>query len=62
MAGADLHICISHWRRRMISITKQREVAKGKACLEVPAGEDPAYPLFIGTKLMGNATNGGNTC
>ena len=42
----------------MISITKQREAAKGKACLEVPAGEDPAYPLFIGTRLVGNATNG----
>ena len=42
----------------MISITKQKEAAKGMACIEVPAGEDPAYPLFIGTKLVGNATNG----
>ena len=28
------------------------------ACIEVPEHDDPAYPLFVGTKLVGNCTNG----
>ena len=30
----------------------------GKACIEIPAGEHPAYPCFVGTRLVGNSTNG----
>ena len=55
---ADLHICISHWRRRKISLAKQGAAAEGKACIEIPEGEDPAYPCFIGTRVVGNSTNG----
>ena len=54
----DLHVCLSHWRRRKIALAKQKEAAKGKACIEVPESDDPAYPLFLGTKLVGNCTNG----
>ena len=53
-----MHVCLSHWRRRKISLAKQQEAAKGQACLQVPEGDDPSYPLFIGTQLVGNCTNG----
>ncbi len=26
--------------------------------MEIPAGDDPAFPCFVGTKLVGNATAG----
>ena len=55
---ADLHICISHWRRRKISLEKQTKAAEGKACIQIPSGEDPSYPCFVGTRLVGNVTNG----
>ena len=55
---ADLHICISHWRRRKIGLEKQIKAAEGKACIQIPSGEDPSYPCFVGTRLVGNATNG----
>ena len=54
----DLHVCLSHWRRRQISLRKQTQAALGKECVEVPAGDDPAYPIFVGTRLVGNSTNG----
>ena len=54
---ADLHICISHWRRRKISMAKQVEAAEGKACVNIPDGEDPGYPCFVGTRVVGNSTN-----
>ena len=54
----DLHVCLSHYKRRKIGLSKQQEAAKDKACIEVPSWDDPAYPLFEGTKLVGNCTNG----
>ena len=48
----------SHWRRRKISLEKQTKAAEGKACIQIPSGEDPSYPCFVGTRLVGNATNG----
>jgi len=54
---ADLHVCMSHWRRRYISLRKQREAAEGKACVNIPGGDDPEYPCFVGTRLVGNCTN-----
>ena len=55
---ADLHICISHRRRRAIAHAKQARLAEGRACVEIPAGDDPAFPCFVGTKLVGNSTAG----
>ncbi len=55
---ADLHVCISHYRRRAISSAKQARAAQGKECVEVPAGDDPAFPCFVGTKLVGSSTSG----
>ncbi len=53
---ADLHLVISHRRRRNNSLEKQARAAKGKTCVEVPAGYDPAYKRFVGT---GSATGRG---
>jgi hypothetical protein len=55
---ADLHVCISHYRRRAISSAKQAHAAQGKECVEVPAGDDPAFPCFVGTRLVGSSTSG----
>ena len=54
----DLHVCISHRRRRTIAHAKQARLAEGRECVEIPAGDDPAFPCFVGTKLVGNATAG----
>ncbi len=42
----------------MISQSKQIRAAKGKECMEVPAGNDPAFQCFVGTKLVGSSTAG----
>ena len=55
---ADLHVCISHKRRRAISSAKQAQAAVGKECVEVPAGDDPRFLCFVGTRLVGNSTTG----
>ena len=54
----DLHVCISHKRRRSISSAKQAFGAVGKACVKIPAGDDPEFLCFVGTKLVGNSTSG----
>ena len=41
----------------MISTAKQARAAVGKDCVKVPAGDDPEYMCFEGTKLVGNSTN-----
>ena len=51
-------MCISHYRRRAISSAKQAQAARGKECIEIPAGDDPAFPCFAGTKLVGSSTSG----
>ena len=51
-------MCISHYRRRSISGTKQALAAQGKECVEVPEGDDPAFPCFVGTRLVGSSTSG----
>ena len=60
---ADLHICISHKRRRIISHEKQKRLAssmKDNDCVKVPISPDgePEFLLFEGTQLIGNTTNG----
>jgi hypothetical protein len=55
---ADLHICISHKRRRAINSYKQTTASQGKQCIEIPAGDDPSFQCFVGTRLVGNATTG----
>lgn len=55
---ADLHICISHKRRRAINSEKQARASQGQQCIEIPAGDDPKFQCFVGTKLVGNATTG----
>ena len=42
----------------MISLAKQRCAAEGKECVEIPAGDDPAFPCFVGTRIVGSATSG----
>jgi len=55
---ADLHVCISHNRRRAISSAKQKQAAQGKECVEIPAGDDPGFSCFAGTRLVGSSTSG----
>ena len=54
----DLHICISHKQRRQISQARQADAAKGKTTIRIPAGDDPNYDAFVGTRLVGNCTSG----
>ena len=56
--NADLHVTISHKRRRIISSAKQAQAAVGKECVEIPAGDDPAFQCFVGTRLVGSSTSG----
>ena len=55
---AELHVCLSHNQRRNISSRKQAVATKGQACVQVPAGDDPEYPAFVGTRVVGNSTSG----
>ena len=55
---ADLHVCISHRRRRAIAHAKQKRLEEGKECVEIPEGDDPAFSCFAGTKLAGNSSAG----
>jgi len=55
---ADLHVCISHYRRRSISSAKLKRAAEGQECVEVPAGDDPAFQCYVGTRLVGSSTAG----
>ena len=48
----------SHHRRRAIAHAKQQRLAEGRECVEVPAGDDPAFQCFVGTKVVGNSTAG----
>ena len=53
-----MHVTISHRKRRAVSTAKQIKAAAGKKCVEVPAGDDPTFQCFVGTRLVGNATAG----
>ena len=55
---ADLHICLSHRRRRVISCRKQAHFAKRKAYVKIPAFNDPSYQCCVGTKIIGSTTQG----
>lgn len=55
---ADLHVCISHRRRRAIAHAKQKRLTEGKESVEIPEGDDPAFSCFQGTKLVGNSSTG----
>ena len=54
--NADWNLVMSNARRKGISITKQMRMATGRQTVMVPQGEDPAYPLFVATKLIGCLT------
>ena len=54
----DLHVTISHRKRRAISSAKQAIAAEGKEYVKIPGGDDPAYKCFVGTRLVGNSTSG----
>ena len=54
--NADWNLVMSNARRKSISITRQLRLAAGRETIQVPEGEDPAYPLFVGTKLIGCLT------
>ena len=53
-----MHVTIIHKRRRVISSAKQAQAAVGKECVEIPAGDDPAFQCFVGTRLVGSSTSG----
>jgi len=36
----------------------QAEAAKGKTTIRIPAGDDPEFDAFVGTRLVGNCTSG----
>ncbi len=55
---ADLHIVLSHVRRRAINANKQEVFSKDKNYVEIPAGNDPGYNCCMGTKLIGSSTQG----
>ena len=54
---AKWNLVVSNARRRAINQKRQKTEARGRATVEVPAGDDPPYPLFVGTGLIGYATN-----
>ena len=55
---AELHVTISHKRRRLLNAEKQLKASAGRECVEIPAGVDPGYKCFVGTKLVGCTTSG----
>ena len=55
---ADLHVTMSHRKRRVISTAKQAQAAVGKECVEIPGGDDPKFQCFVGTRVVGNSTCG----
>jgi len=42
----------------LIARSKQKRLAEGKECVEIPAGDDEAFPCYQDTKLVGNSTTG----
>ena len=54
---ADTHLVISHRHRRAISLEKQAAAAVGQQTVLIPAGDDPEYKCFVGTRLVGSCTN-----
>ena len=54
---ADTHLVISHRHRRAISLEKQVAAAVGQQTVLIPAGDDPEYKCFVGTRLVGSCTN-----
>jgi hypothetical protein len=55
---ADLHVTISHRKRRAISTAKQQKASEGKECVRIPACDDNSFQCFVGTKLIGSSTAG----
>ena len=49
---------INHKRRRTIAHAKQQSLAEDQECVEIPAWDDPAFPCFVGTKLVGSSMAG----
>ena len=53
----DWSLVITNRRRRAISLRRQKKEAEGKLTVAVPTeGNDPGYPLFAGTRLIGCLT------
>ena len=55
-AEADYNLVLSNGRRKAISSRRQRDAALDKETVQVPSGDDPEYPLFVGTRLIGCLT------
>ena len=53
---ADYNLVLSNARRKAISSQRQRDAALDKETVQVPLGDDPEYPLFVGTRLIGCLT------
>jgi len=53
---ADLHVTMSHRKRRAISMAKQEQASKGQECVDIPGGDDPGFKCFVGTRLVGNSS------
>ena len=53
---ADLHICISHKRCRVINSEKQSRASQCKQCIEIPARDDHKLKCFVGTRLVMHST------
>ena len=53
-----LHLCISHKRRREINALRQEAFVAGKVCVQMPAAEEEAYLLCVGTPLVATSTGG----
>ena len=54
----DLHVTISHCKRRKISLAKQAAASIGKTCVYIPKYIDESYKCFVGTRIVGSTTHG----
>ena len=52
-AESDWDLVISRYKRRSINDRRQRQAARGKDTVAIPAGSDPGFNCFAGTRLMG---------
>jgi len=53
-----LHLCISHRKRKEINALRQAAFSSGKVGIQIPASEEDAYIMCIGTPLVATSTGG----
>jgi hypothetical protein len=57
---AELHLCISHYRRRCLNTSMQEVFSWNKSSVTIPAFEqEPEYQGVVGTPLIGTCTSRG---